>query len=292
MRALRERHNRLATMSLPKESEIYSIAQHNFHKTKTDLIPLDSLDSWSSLQPNSNMLSRLFLTIPLCHLLLTVFAGAQSPPVKVSIRTVALELKDIPTLYLSNKEGKGLGQVEVSRSRFSQPLPLELPEGRLFFSLDQPEEGTPPSKLVSRCIIPPTLSEALLLFVPNVSETEGEDRMHIFVLDDSNSKFFPGGAQVLNLYGNDVRFILGENRKALKPQQSMTVAMPEEKDDFSMAPLAFQFKGKDDKWVTASEKRFRFTPTIRYLVVTFQDPRTGRLRVQSFKDRVRLNQGS
>ena len=92
---------------------------------------------------------------------------------------------------------------------------------------------------------------------------------------------------MVNLHNDDIRFILGETQKSLKPQQSEGFEMPEKRDDFNMAPVVFQFKNKSDKWVNGKETSYRFLPGLRYLLIAYIDTRNNRPRVATFKDPIR-----
>jgi hypothetical protein len=50
-----------------------------------------------------------------------------------------------------------------------------------------------------------------------------------------------------------------------------------------MAPVVIQVQ-KGDQWRTVNESSLRFLSGMRYLVFAFQDPVTGRLRIQTCQD--------
>ncbi|MEM1085184.1 MAG: hypothetical protein AAGI48_13815 [Verrucomicrobiota bacterium] len=139
-------------------------------------------------------------------------------------------------------------------------------------------------KPAAEAAIPDGIGEAILVFARAPKGGKNKLPWRIFVIEDSPKKFPNGGAHVANFHGGNLRFVIGEQKLGLKAGGSRGVDRPEKRDDFNMAPVIFQFEGKDGKWTTASETRLRFAPGLRYLMLAYVDPQTGRPRITPVKD--------
>jgi hypothetical protein len=71
---------------------------------------------------------------------------------------------------------------------------------------------------------------------------------------------------------------MGEHKLILKPAGSHGVAMPNQRDEFNMAAVTFEFQ-QDKAWRSVSESLLRFVPGLRYLVIAYVDPASGRPRM-------------
>lgn len=128
--------------------------------------------------------------------------------------------------------------------------------------------------------VPNGTDEAILIFLP-VGGGDGPPRQRIFAVDGSEENFPPGGAVVANFYHREIRFALGEHRIRLRPGGSHGAERPEELDAFNMAPLLVQFR-QGEGWRTASESQVRSVPGMRYLILAYVDPGSGRPRIATF----------
>ena len=130
--------------------------------------------------------------------------------------------------------------------------------------------------------IPEGVNAAILLFVA-APQAPGALPWRVFVIEDSAKNFPDGGAFVANFHNQEIRFVVGEKKLILRPGGSYGVSRPEERDDFNMAAVVFQFQ-LGDVWRNASESTLRFLPGSRYLMFAFVDSESGRPRVVSFQD--------
>ena len=146
------------------------------------------------------------------------------------------------------------------------------------FSFVSAADRTP----VATATIPAAVKSALLVFVP-AAKAPNTLPWRIFVVENSAKNFPDGGAFVANFHSEDIRFVIGENKLMLHPGGFYGVPKPAQRDDFNMAPVAFQFQ-QGDTWRNANESMLRFLPDMHYLMFTFVDPASGRPRVVTFQD--------
>lgn len=139
-------------------------------------------------------------------------------------------------------------------------------------------------KLAAIAHVPAGVTDAILVFFPGAA-TPDSPRWRVLVIDSADDNFPHGGAFVVNLSNHDIRFMIGEHRVQLRPGTSDGVERPEQRDDFNMAPTLVQFQ-HDGRWRTANESRARFIPNLRYLILAYVDPASGRPRISTFKDAI------
>lgn len=213
--------------------------------------------------------------VPLFLALLAI-AGAQegAPPVACRFLCFA-RAKDGTAALVAAAPGGKAADCPLPLSTFSKPVAL-LPAGGVIEF--RKAAGDPAAVTSAR--IPAGMKQALLLFLP--SEDEGKQLHETVVLEDSPKAFPADGSVVLNLYRQNVRFILGEHQILLPPGKTASLARPVKRDQFNMAAIAFQFQ-TGESWRTAAETMVRFPEGQRHLFVTFVDPATKRPRMRSFR---------
>ncbi len=140
-------------------------------------------------------------------------------------------------------------------------------------------------KPLATATIPAGVNSALLVFVRNSSGADAKSppAWRVFIIDDDKKNFPKGGAYIVNFYNKDIRFIIGEHKGMLQPAGAHGYAMPTERDTFNMAAVVFEFL-QGEKWRPASESALRFLPGIRYLMIAFVDPISGRPSVKTYQD--------
>ena len=163
--------------------------------------------------------------------------------------------------------------VKMVKNSISAPLECFTVDGVLKF-VDvngKPLASTP---------IPKKIKKTFIVFfkVPN------KDLWKIIPFEDSPEEFPKGGAHVINLHADQIRFVIGKTKEVLPSLSSKGVPMPTDLTEFNMAPVVFQFKNKQDKWINGKETAYRFLPDIRYLLIAYIDPDNGRPRVKTFRD--------
>ncbi len=137
-------------------------------------------------------------------------------------------------------------------------------------------------KPAATATIPAGAANAILVFVPGANDGKSP-AWRVMVIEDSPKVFPDGGTYVANFYNKDIRFIIGEHKGMLHPAGNHGYAMPAERDAFNMAPVIFEFL-QGEKWRTANESVLRFLPGMRYLIIAYTDPVSGRPRISTCQD--------
>lgn len=221
-------------------------------------------------------MSQFNVFLALISLSLTLSSSLWAQEIRpVECRFLALEEKP-GALINSAGEGKEI-TIEILKGRISKPVPCFSVDGRINF-LDASSR-----EVLASTAVPSKVKKVILIFL----KVPGKDSWKIVPFENSPSEFPIGGTRVVNLHSADIRFILGEVKEVLKPVQSKGFQMPTERNDFNMAPVVFQFKNKEEKWVTGKETSYRFLPAIRYIFIAYIDPQSKRPRVKTFKDTFR-----
>ena len=133
--------------------------------------------------------------------------------------------------------------------------------------------------------VPSNVPAAMLIFVPAGKDPKAPKALpwRVFVIEDSVKNFPDGGAFVANFHNQDIRFSIGGGKFMLHSAGFHGFPMPTQRDNFNMAPVAFDFKQKD-KWQSANETMLRFLPGMRYLMFAYIDPVSERPRVVTYRD--------
>ena len=135
-------------------------------------------------------------------------------------------------------------------------------------------------KPLASATIPAGVKAAVLVFIPSQNAAQP---WRVLVLEDSPSAYPDGGAVVANVYDKDIRCVLGEHKIQLQPSKTHGFTQPTTRDDFNMAEVMFQFQN-GEAWRTASESRLRFLKGLRYLMIAYVDPASGRPRLFTCQD--------
>lgn len=176
-------------------------------------------------------------------------------------------------LIVVDQEGLPV-QCKLPSDSLSKPVKLPVIERKLIF---RREIAEPP---VAIATVPSGITEALLVFLP--SDDPKFDYRPV-VLDGSKKGFPESGCLVLNIYSEEVRFILGEHKIMLPPGKTAKLERPEQRDNFNMAGVVFQFK-TDKGWRAAYETMSRFPEGQRHLYIAYVDPKSKRPKVRSYRD--------
>lgn len=143
--------------------------------------------------------------------------------------------------------------------------------------------GATDKKPMVKASIPAAVSDALLIFVQSPPKAGEAAQWQILVIEDSAKNYPDGGAFVANFYSKDIRFIIGEHKGLLRAGGMHGYERPNQRDSFNMAPVVFEFQNKD-KWHVANESALRFLPGMRYLIIAYVDPASGRPRIKTLQD--------
>jgi hypothetical protein len=180
--------------------------------------------------------------------------------------------QEAPALMSMDLE-KTLRPLALTALKIQSPTLLHPQEGRLpLFHADD-------RSVACTVVVPSSIRRAILILMPG----ETQRSMRAVLVDDISGRFPDAGACVVNLSRVHIRMAVGEHRALVSPGADHPLGCPQERDDFNMAQLLFQFE-RDGAWRTASETRLRFAPGMRHLILAEHDPRSGRPRVRTFTD--------
>lgn len=215
-----------------------------------------------------------FLCLSL-FLLVPAFSNAQDGR-RVSCRFVCFE-GAVPPPQMVNVFDKGIETpCIVPANSFSDPTVCFAKGTSITFL------STADHKPVATASVPLEVRAAILVFIP-ATKADSPLPWQVYALEDTVKNFPDGGAFVANLYKQDIKFIIGEHKVLLKSGKSHGFARPTQRDDFNMSPVIFQFQ-QDDSWRTANESLLRFVPGMRYLILAYIDPASGRPRISTYQD--------
>jgi len=202
---------------------------------------------------------------------------AQTPKIrKVNCRFLCLAGATPPEKLISPGENGGEVSCEVPANSFSPNIDCFANENIISFL------SSSDHKPVATATIPANVNAAILVFVP-AQKSSDVVLWKVFVIEDSTPNFPDGGAFVANFYSQDIRFVIGENKTILHSGTSYRFSRPAKRDDFNMAPVVFEFQ-QDQTWRTSSESLLRFLPGMRYLIIAYVDPNSGRPRISTHQD--------
>lgn len=156
-------------------------------------------------------------------------------------------------------------------------------------------------QVIAKAAIPAGVTSAFLIFIPATAtratasmaetspapatplhEKDTSPSWRVFVIADTPENFPDGGIYIANFYSGTIRFTVGEHKGLLKAGGAHGYKLPKKVDEFNMAPAVFELQ-KGDKWRCASESALRFLPGMRYLVFAYQDPASGRPRINTYQ---------
>lgn len=206
-------------------------------------------------------------------LLATVLGCAAQGTLSCRILNFNRQAENVDSLFVVDSEGKPF-ECQLPTESLSKPTALPVVEQQLVFRKEP--EGEP----VARGRVPKGLNRALVILLPS---NDPDEAFQPLILEDSENSFPPDGAMVVNLYGEDIRFILGEHRKQLRPGQNVGLKRPDQRNNFNMAAVTFQFKTTKG-WRSAYESMVRFPGDQRHLFITILEPRSKRPRIVTIRD--------
>lgn len=165
--------------------------------------------------------------------------------------------------------------IDIAAEEISAPVKYMTDDSnRLIFT-----NSKDPKKVVAEVALPASAQSVILVFIPTA--TEESLPWKVMVIEDSVAHFPDGGAFVVNLQPQDIRFTIGEIKLMLKSGSAHAIPKPKKVDDFNMAYTQFEFF-KNEKWSIASESVQRFIPGLRYLMFCYLDHKSGRARVETY----------
>jgi len=203
------------------------------------------------------------------------FAGASTGSARdVSCRFL-FPLSEPPSLFAPTG-GDNQVRIEAFEGQISEAVNCAVDDDLLIFT------DSIGGKPQAQARVPVTAVKLILVFIP--LSKPGSLPYSVMVIEDSATGFPDGGGFIANFQPQEIRFILGEHKLMLRSGATHAVTKPMKVDSFNMAPILFEFR-KEEKWRTASESMMRFVPGLRYLMLCYLDPQSGRPIVSTFQDR-------
>lgn len=135
-------------------------------------------------------------------------------------------------------------------------------------------------ELVAEVTLPEGGDSSILLFLPGKA---GAKQMYqIMPVPDSKRAFPAGSYSCTNLSSLPVRLTLEDKPYDFKPGHAMLIQNAPVQENGHSAMRAFAFR--DNKWMAVSTGLWPALGESRSLMIFFQDPVTGNLRLQAFDD--------
>ena len=197
----------------------------------------------------------------------------ESRPVFCRLVTFACQPPPPAMCVLSEKGG----ELPCQANDMQLSPPVKCPATRDQIHIVSTNEHKP----LATATIAHTVTRAILILVPGAKGAAEPYRA--LVIEDSENNFPDGGAFVANFYNKDVRMLIGEKTTLLHAGGESSFPRPAKRDPFNMAPVVFQFQ-QDGEWRTANESMLRFLKGIRYLMISYVDPASGRPRIATIQD--------
>jgi hypothetical protein len=136
--------------------------------------------------------------------------------------------------------------------------------------------------VVAVATIPSGMKNVLVMFFPHPADSEEKTAYRTVAINASADGIPVDGALVMNLYGSDVRVVLGEHRVLLKPGKSTGLVRPKKRNDYNMAPVVIQAKANGE-WKIMAETLVRFPPGQQQFFVSYPDPATKSLALRAYQ---------
>ncbi len=180
----------------------------------------------------------------------------------------------------------------LSANPKGDPIPCDLPVNKLSPKTQCFAVGTSVNfispvdrkSLVATATIPASGNSFIFIFLKKPQPKDPKiPNWNIFVIEDTEKKFFPGGTYVVNFHQKDIRFNIGEHKGMLRPGMSSCYPLPNKKNDFNMAQVFFEHY-EEQKWLPMKESGYRCLPDIRYIAVGYMSPKTKRPELQIIED--------
>lgn len=118
------------------------------------------------------------------------------------------------SLRTKTVEGEGVS-CPLPTNQLSEQINCKAIDNRIKFVTEGDSKPAGPAK------IPASANSAILIFLPAPEGTPAASPWRILVIEDSAKNFPDGGAFVANFHTDDIRFVLGEHRGALRFLPSM-----------------------------------------------------------------------
>lgn len=205
------------------------------------------------------------------------------------MRLMAVGYEDkLSLLHPLDKENKSTGAIFLPLRSMSAPVELPYVEGVIRFGVEDGvnELGEPNYKVVAKLLWDKAQPNGCLVFIPK--SFSGNEKLKapylLRVMDMDLERFEPGTTRVFNFapVTGYVRF--GEHKMNVKPYSTTQIPKVTEVLRANMAQLNV-YHLIEEKSHTVMQKRIRYLPNIRYLILLYPDFHNKRMGVAAIVDR-------
>ncbi len=222
---------------------------------------------------------RFFPTAVVAAALASATAHADA----INARTLCFSYQqDVKSVWVPTDREQTMTEVGLFTSGYSLPFKMMVNDGRAVFSRPSDDEETPYEALASAKL--PDTSSVLFLFLPSGKE---ETPYRVVALPDDSRKFPYGSIHLMNLSKEKVRVHMGEHNGpkavALAPGKAKLVDEVTRLDDFNRYPVLAEYL-TDEGFARFHNTAWRSIEGKRDLVIVFNDPASGRPRIQHYED--------
>jgi len=216
----------------------------------------------------------IYLTFVI-HFLLAPLVYSESTSVVCRLVHLKVPPKAASIMFVGPKDA--IVRCEIPYEEISRPVRLECVDGKISFYENEAKAAPP----VAVAQVPKGVKRALLLFLS--SKKDGKVNNRVICVDYSGKEMPENGSIVFNASPNNLRFLLGEVKKEVRPGSITSVVRPERRNEFQMARVLFQSQLKKS-WKTSYESMLRFPENKHRLFICYNDARTKQpsLRILQF----------
>lgn len=228
---------------------------------------------------------RTLVTLLVSILAPAVLAQDAPAPIKFELRMLAFS-PDLQRaeVFIHDPLAKPGDEVKVSEIKSylnHQFVPVQLKSRKFILSSEKdPKKAASEGALLAEVSMPEKVQSAILLFLPGAPQ--GKTVYRVLVVDDSKRAFPPGTFYMSNLSSLPVRMNLEAKNYDFKPGQTgLLENLPmDESGQIKMRTFAM----KDTGWYQAATSIWPHPDKARSVLVMFQDPASGDLKLRGFDD--------
>lgn len=169
-------------------------------------------------------------------------------------------------------------KVELSTANIVGPLKVLINDGSVtIHKMENNEEGEVIYPVVGVVKVPASITKALIILAP-ANQEKSKYSYQTFVIDQKISQFPLGSYKLVNLSPYQIRGAIGSTRFIVQPSR---VASFNTKGQSGQAlPVLFQYR-KQDRWRRLTETRWAHSKTSRFLLCSYFDLSTKRMKLRS-----------
>lgn len=221
--------------------------------------------------------------VTISFVLLCAFISASLYAQERTVRFTCIGFGEVPQgLYFQG--GAGPEEVLVGGGVRGTPLSFTGPMPLSFFILEPDGAGSQRRVVQAQATIPENIADALLVFLPGSGEP-GKLPWQITVMNDARGAFKAGQIRFVNLTGQPVAGVLGDEVVRLTPGQQETITPATSEEGFGIKLAAYL----DEQWEPFFSSRWRYRGNIRMMILFLNDAQSGKVFMRSVPENVGAN---